>query len=82
MDELLVTRHGARSVLGVDVDPGLLATMAGRIERAELTGRISTLGVTPGPLPLPLPDGSFDVYFSKDAIVQIQIGRASCRERV
>jgi SAM-dependent methyltransferase len=69
VDELLVTRHGARSVLGVDVDPGLLAAMAGRIARADLTERISTLCVTPGPLPLP--DGSFDVYFSKDAVVQI-----------
>ena len=69
VDELLVTRHGARSVLGVDVDPGLLATMAQRIERAGLARQITTLRVEPGPLPLP--DGSFDVVFSKDAIVQI-----------
>jgi SAM-dependent methyltransferase len=69
VDELLVTRHGARSVLGIDVDPGLLATMAGRIERAGLADRISALCVSPGPLPLP--DAGFDVYFSKDAIVQI-----------
>lgn len=69
VDELLVTRHGARSVLGVDVDPGLLATMAGRIERAGLAGCITTLCVSPGPLPLP--DGSFEVCFSKDAVVQI-----------
>lgn len=68
-DELLVTRHGARSVLGVDVDPGLLATMAQRIERAGLAGRVTQLHVTTGPLPLA--DGSFDVVFSKDAIVQI-----------
>jgi SAM-dependent methyltransferase len=68
-DELLVTRHGARSVLGVDVDPGLLATMAQRIERMGLTGRVTTLYVKAGPLPLA--DGSFDVVFSKDAIVQI-----------
>ncbi|MBV8909596.1 MAG: class I SAM-dependent methyltransferase, partial [Gammaproteobacteria bacterium] len=40
VDELLVTRHGARSVLGIDVDPALLAAMAGRIERAGLAGRI------------------------------------------
>jgi len=69
VDELLVRRHGARSVLGVDVDPGLLSSMAGRIERAGLAGRITTLRVEPGPLPLP--DESFDVVFSKDAIVQI-----------
>ena len=69
VDELLVKRHGARSVLGVDVDPGLLSAMAGRIERAGLAGRITTLRVEPGPLPLP--DETFDVVFSKDAIVQI-----------
>lgn len=69
VDELLVVRHGARSVLGVDVDPGLLDTMARRIERAGLAAQISTLCVEPGPLPLDA--GSFDVVFSKDAIVQI-----------
>jgi phosphoethanolamine N-methyltransferase len=69
VDELLVTRHGARSVLGVDVDPALLSGMAQRIERAGLAGRLSTLCVETGPLPLP--DESFDVVFSKDAIVQI-----------
>jgi SAM-dependent methyltransferase len=69
VDELLVTRHRARSVLGVDVDPALLATMRQRIERAGLTREVTTLCVEPGPLPLP--DDRFDVVFSKDAIVQI-----------
>jgi phosphoethanolamine N-methyltransferase len=69
VDELLVRRHGARSVLGVDVDPGLLAIMVSRIERAGLAGQVTTLCVEPGRLPLA--DGSFDVVFSKDAIVQI-----------
>ncbi len=69
VDELLITRHGAAWVLGVDVDPALLGSMEERIERAGLAGRIGTLCVQPGPLPLA--DGSFDVVFSKDAIVQI-----------
>jgi phosphoethanolamine N-methyltransferase len=69
VDELLVTRHGAHSVLGVDVDPSLLSAMARRIERAGLAGRITTLRVEPGPLPLS--NEQFDVVFSKDAIVQI-----------
>ncbi len=43
--------------------------MAQRIERAGLAGRVTTLYVKAGPLPLA--DGSFDVVFSKDAIVQI-----------
>ena len=69
VDELLVTRHGARSVLGVDIDPGLLATMRERMERTGLTRQVTTLCVEPGPLPLP--DARFDVVISKDAIVQI-----------
>ena len=69
VDELLITRHGARAVLGVDVDPGLLASMAQRIEHAGLRSRVTALCVKPGPLPLAA--GSFDVVFSKDAIVQI-----------
>ena len=69
VDELLTTRHGARTVLGVDVDPELLATMSRRIERAGLGARVTSLCVQPGPLPLAA--GSFDVVFSKDAIVQI-----------
>jgi len=53
----------------VDIDPGLLAAMTRRIERAGLSRQVTTLCVQPGPLPLP--EGSFDVVFSKDAIVQI-----------
>ena len=69
VDELLITRHGARAVLGVDVDPGLLAAMAQRIDRAGLGAQVTSLCVKPGPLPLAA--GRFDVVFSKDAIVQI-----------
>lgn len=69
VDELLITHHGAGSVLGIDVDRGLLATLTERVERAGLASCITSLCVKPGPLPL-VADG-FDVVFSKDAIVQI-----------
>jgi phosphoethanolamine N-methyltransferase len=69
VDELLVERHGAGSVLAVDVDPGLLQVMAQRLARAGLERRITPLCVKPGPLPVAAE--SFDVVFSKDAIVQI-----------
>jgi len=75
VDELLITRHGARSVLGIDIDPVLLDTMRERIERAGLSAQIATLCVQPGRLPLA--DDSFDVIFSKDAIVQIPDKAAS-----
>ena len=65
----LVRDHGAGSVVGVDIDPGLLAQMARRVADAGLSDRIETRLVEPGPLPFP--DASFDVVFSKDSIVQI-----------
>lgn len=69
IDELLVTRHGAGSVVGIDIDPALLAKMAVRIEAAGLAGRIEGVLVSPGPLPFA--DARFDVVFSKDSLVQI-----------
>ena len=69
VDQLLVSRHGARSVIGVDIDPALLRQMDARIERAELADRIQGRLVQPGPLPFA--DASFDVVFSKDSLVQI-----------
>jgi len=69
IDQLLVTQHGAGSVLGIDVDPVLLKQMDARIARAQLADRVKSLCVTPGPLPFE--SESFDVVFSKDAIVQI-----------
>jgi ubiquinone/menaquinone biosynthesis C-methylase UbiE len=69
IDELLVAKYAAASVVGIDIDPSLLASMRERVERARLTDRIRAVQVTGGPLPFA--DGSFDVVFSKDSLVQI-----------
>jgi phosphoethanolamine N-methyltransferase len=69
IDEILVREYHAASVLGIDIDPSLLAGMQARIERARLTDRIRGLRVTGGPLPLA--EAQFDVVFSKDSLVQI-----------
>jgi phosphoethanolamine N-methyltransferase len=69
IDQLLVSCHGAGSVIGVDVDPALLRQMDARIERAGLSDRVHSRLVEPGPLPFA--DASFDVVFSKDSLVQI-----------
>ena len=69
LDELLIARHRVRSVVGVDIDPALLALMQRRIERAGLADRIRGEQVDGGPLPFA--DASFDVVFSKDSMVQI-----------
>ncbi|MGO9717534.1 MAG: methyltransferase domain-containing protein [Steroidobacteraceae bacterium] len=69
IDELLVTRYRARSVVGIDIDPSLLNGMQRRIERAGLASRVRGQKVDVGPLPFPA--ASFDVVFSKDSMVQI-----------
>jgi len=69
VDELLVTHHGAERVVGIDLDPALIAKMEDRIRRAGLAERIRGVRVQPGALPFP--GASFDVVFSKDALVQI-----------
>jgi len=69
IDELLVRGYGARRVTGIDIDPVLLGLMRDRIVRAGVADRVQSVLVKPGPLPFP--DASFDVVFSKDSMVQI-----------
>jgi phosphoethanolamine N-methyltransferase len=69
IDEILVRQYHARSVVGIDIDPGLLAGMQRRIEKAGLTQKIRGVKVDGGPLPFS--PASFDVVFSKDSMVQI-----------
>jgi SAM-dependent methyltransferase len=69
VDELLVTKYRARSVIGIDIDPDLLARMQLRIARAGLNNRIRAQQV--GGRGLPFAASSFDVVFSKDSMVQI-----------
>jgi len=69
VDRVLATLHGAGSVVGIDIEPGLIACAEVRIASAGLSDRVRFQCVTPGPLPFP--DASFDVVFSKDAVVQI-----------
>jgi ubiquinone/menaquinone biosynthesis C-methylase UbiE len=69
IDELLVTEHRARSVVGVDIDATLIARMEERIARAGLIDRIRGVRVDGGALPFE--KASFDVVFSKDSVVQI-----------
>jgi phosphoethanolamine N-methyltransferase len=69
IDRLLVTDHGARSVIGVDIDPALVALARAAIAQAGLEDRIEAIAVDGGPLPFS--PASFDVVFSKDSLVQI-----------
>jgi phosphoethanolamine N-methyltransferase len=69
VDIQLVERHGARHVMGIDVEDTVIATARAKVEAKGLSDRIGFAKVAPGPLPLP-PD-SFDMVFSKDSIIHI-----------
>jgi phosphoethanolamine N-methyltransferase len=69
-DLTLVRRHGAGEVIGIDVQPELVELARDRAAAAGLADRITYRLVDPGPLPFA--DGTFDVVFSKDAIIHVR----------
>jgi phosphoethanolamine N-methyltransferase len=77
--ELLLAReHGAAEVVGVDVEAPVLEHARALIVRHGLAERVRFLQVEPGPLPFP--DASFDLVFSKDAVIHIADKEAWCRD--
>ncbi len=66
---LLVEKHGAARVTGIDVEDTVLKKAAQIVVRRGLQDRVLLKRVEPGPLPFD--DESFDVVFSKDAIIHI-----------
>lgn len=68
-DRLMVERHGAGHVTGVDIDAASLAMADGMRRSRGLQDRLSFRQVAPGPLPFG--DGAFDLIFSKDSIVDL-----------
>ena len=69
IDILLVNTHGAASVIGVDLEPELVARGTERVAAAGLGPRIDLRVVTEGPLPFE--SATFDVVFTKDSLVHI-----------
>ncbi len=69
IDLLLVQRHDAKAVVGIDLEPDLIRQAQARVAAAGLSERITLQTVSPGALPFA--DHSFDVVFSKDSLVQI-----------
>lgn len=70
----LVRDYQAGSVVGIDVEASVCAAAAKRVEEHGLTAQVEIKRVVPGPLPFP--EASFDVVFSKDSIVHIEDKRA------
>ena len=75
---LLIEKHGAARVTGIDVEDTVLKTAAQTVLRRSLQDRVILKRVEPGPLPFD--DESFDVVFSKDAIIHIPDKGALFRE--
>src|SRR4029077_7936490 len=71
VDLFLVERFGAARVLGIDVEAENLALAARRAVGKGLSAQVSYRLVEAAPGPLPFPPESFDVVFSKDAIIHI-----------
>lgn len=69
VDVLLVREHGAASVTGVDIEKPVLVRSKKRAEAEGLSDRLTYKFVEPGPLPFS--PASFDVVFSKDAMIYI-----------
>jgi phosphoethanolamine N-methyltransferase len=69
IDVLLVRAHGAASVTGVDIEQAVLDRSQKRAEAEELLDRLAYHLVEPGPLPFG--PASFEVVFSKDAMIHI-----------
>jgi len=68
-DALLVEEHGARKVVGVDLDAATIRAARDLAGAKGLADRLEFLKVAPGPLPFEAE--SFDFVFSKDAIVDL-----------
>ncbi|MEJ1994144.1 MAG: methyltransferase domain-containing protein [Limibacillus sp.] len=65
----LVETYGAGHVTGIDVEGPVLKRAEERALARGLTDRLTFKKVEPGPLPFP--DESFDVVFSKDSMIHI-----------
>lgn len=71
---MLLARQFGANVVGIDVEDGVLERARALADETGLAGRITLEKVEPGPLPFP--DASFDVVFSKDSLVHVPDKRA------
>ncbi len=65
----LAADHGAAKVVGLDVEAPVLAKARERATARGLADQVEFVQVEPGPFPFP--DASFDIVFSKDAMIHI-----------
>lgn len=78
IDLLLATGYGAAQVIGIDVEAPNIALASKRAAAKGLADRVAYKLVEPGPFPFA--DASFDVVFSKDAMIHIPDKEALFRD--
>jgi phosphoethanolamine N-methyltransferase len=78
VDLHLVEAHQAGRVTGVDIEPGLIARCRRMAAAKGLEHRFEFIRVEPGPWPFE--EETFDVVFSKDAIIHIPDKEALARD--
>lgn len=78
IDVLLVKEHGAAHVTGIDVEASLIKRANDAALRAGIADQVTFKLVSPGPLPFA--DSTFDVVFSKDAMIHIPDKKAIYQE--
>ena len=69
-DVVLVRDHGAAHVHGIDIEQPVLDRCVARARNEGLSESLSYQKVVPGPFPLA--DESYEVVFSKDALIHIE----------
>lgn len=67
--QFLTETFNPARLVGIDIDPGLVEHANSRASKAGLDGQLMFKCVEPGPLPFA--NDSFDVVFSKDAMIHI-----------
>jgi SAM-dependent methyltransferase len=78
IDFHLAEKYGIGEIIGIDVEDTVIATAARRAMQRGVAERVKFRKVDPGPLPFA--DNSFDIVFSKDAIVHISDKHALMRD--
>lgn len=65
----LIRAHDAGHATGFDVEAPVIAAAGKRAQRADIADRVAFVHGDPGPLPFA--DSSFDIVFSKDALLHV-----------
>jgi len=69
IDVILARDYGAKHVVGIDVEKPVLEAANSNVLKAGLSEQITLQLVSPGPFPFDA--NSFDIVFSKDALLHI-----------